>query len=168
MNSVALNAARRARAVLSESDIQALPIPVDQVAKALGILVQNIPLDDDLSGMSFIKDGISVIVINAGHHPNRQRFTLAHELGHHVLHGDYLQNNVHVDKAVLHRNHRSSEGSDQKEVEANAFAAELLMPVSKMKKYREIDINNEAELTSVARRFKVSASAMAIRILSIS
>ena len=118
--------------------------------------------------MSFIKDGVAVIVVNAGHHPNRQRFTLAHELGHHVMHYSYLQNNVHVDKVVLHRNQKSSDGNDHKEIEANAFAAELLMPLSKIREFKDIDINNETELMAVARLFKVSASAIAFRIINIS
>ncbi|MBU2015925.1 MAG: ImmA/IrrE family metallo-endopeptidase [Alphaproteobacteria bacterium] len=168
MNGIIQEAARQARAVLAKTGLDSLPIPVDRVAKNLGIVVQHLPLDDELSGMSFVKDGLSVIVINAGHHPNRQRFTLAHELGHHILHREYLLNNVHVDKVVLHRNNRSSDGVDNKEIQANAFAAELLMPMSKVRQHKDIDINDESEVATVAKLFKVSSSAMAIRINNIS
>ncbi len=131
------------------------------------LAVQYIPLDDEISGMSFIKNGVAVIVVNAIHHPNRQRFTLAHELAHHVLHADYLSRNVHVDTAVLQRNEKSSEGSDVKEVEANTFAAELLMPKSLLKGFGRVDANDEAKIAEIARRFKVSPAAMAIRLENI-
>lgn len=167
MNSLAQDAMKQARNVLSKSKVDSAPVPVEALASSQGITVQRVPLDDELSGMSFIKDGLSVIVVNATHHPNRQRFTIAHELGHHVLHANYLQNNVHVDKAVLHRNNRSSDGVDQKEIQANAFAAELLMPTAMMRKYKDVDINDEHQLSALAKQFRVSTSAMAIRILNL-
>lgn len=157
-------AEQAARALLHRLDLDITPVPVEAVAKRLGIAVQLVPLDDHLSGMSFIKHGNSVIVVNAAHHPNRQRFTLAHELAHHVLHKVYLTENVHVDTAVLTRNERSSAGIDQKEVEANAFAAELLMPQSQMRRLGKVDLNDDVRLSDLARNFKVSPSAMAIRL----
>src|SRR3546814_596320 len=75
-----------------------LPVPIEQIAKREGIKVELATLDDELSGMSFIKNGVAVIVLNLSHHPNRRRFTLAHEIGHHLMHVPYLINNVHVDK----------------------------------------------------------------------
>src|SRR5688572_11543883 len=105
-------AEQAARALLQRMGINYSPVPVDMIAKQLGILVQAVPLDDHLSGITFIRNGNSVIVVNASHHPNRQRFTLAHELAHHVLHRPYLSENVHVDTAVLTRNEKSSAGVD--------------------------------------------------------
>ncbi|WP_082731251.1 MULTISPECIES: ImmA/IrrE family metallo-endopeptidase [unclassified Sphingomonas] len=168
MTRLAQEAVRQAKSVLTKFKVESAPIPIEQIARARGIAVQHLPLDDELSGMSFIKNGISVIVVNAAHHPNRQRFTIAHELGHHIMHADYLLDNVHVDKAVLHRNSRSSDGVDTKEIEANAFAAEVLMPTSLMRSYKDLDINDERKLASVAKHFRVSVSAMIIRILNLS
>lgn len=153
-----------ARSLLARSGVKTLPIPVESIARQLGIAVQFIPLGDEMSGMAFIKDGASVIVANAIHHPNRRRFTIAHELAHHVLHSDYLMQNVHVDTAVLQRNQRSSTGTDVKEVEANAFAAELLMPQSFLRKFGKIDANDDLKIAEVARQFRVSVSAMAVRL----
>lgn len=167
MNPLAQDAIKQAKTVLSKLKIDSAPVPVETLATSQGVTVQRVPLDDELSGMSFVKDGLSVIVVNAAHHPNRQRFTIAHELGHHILHASYLQNNVHVDKAVLHRDNRSSDGVDQKEIQANAFAAELLMPSALMKKYKDVDINDERQLATLAKLFRVSTSAMAIRILNL-
>lgn len=160
-------AADRAESLLRSSGVKTLPIPVDSIARQCKIAVQYIPLDDEISGMSFIKNGVAVIVVNAVHHPNRQRFTLAHELAHHVLHASYLSQNVHVDTTVLQRNAKSSDGTDVKEVEANTFAAELLMPKSMLKSFGRIDANDEERIAEVARRFKVSPTAMAIRLENI-
>jgi Zn-dependent peptidase ImmA (M78 family) len=143
------------------------PVPVELIAKSEGIRVESIPLDDELSGMSFIKDGVSVIVVNANHHPNRRRFTLAHELGHHVLHAEYLRNNVHVDKVILHRNSLSSDGTEEKEVTANNFAAELLMPASKLTSMDDVDINNDLEVQMLAKQLKVSAAALTYRLINL-
>jgi Zn-dependent peptidase ImmA (M78 family) len=163
MTNQAAEAVRQAKAVLARSKSDRLPIPVEDIARDHGVAVKHLALDDELSGMSFIKDGISIIVVNSGHHPNRQRFTIAHELGHHILHKNYLLDNVHVDK-VIYRNQKSSDGVHLKEIQANAFAAELLMPASKVKQYIHVDINDEAEVAAVAKVFKVSTAAMTIRL----
>lgn len=144
-----------------------LPVPVEAIAKQSGIRVESISLDDELSGMSFIKDGVAVIVVNSNHHVNRRRFTIAHELGHHILHESYLRNNVHVDKVVLHRDSLSSDGIDEKEVQANKFAAELLMPSIYLMKINNVDINDDAEVQVLAKRLKVSAAALAYRLTNI-
>jgi Zn-dependent peptidase ImmA (M78 family) len=160
-------AAESAEALLKRTGSKTLPVPVESIARQCKIVVRYIPLDDEISGMSFIKNGAAIIVVNAIHHPNRQRFTLAHELAHHVLHADYLTRHVHVDTAVLQRNEKSSEGTDVKEVEANTFAAELLMPKTLLKAFGRVDANDEVKIAEIARRFKVSATAMAIRLESI-
>lgn len=158
------SAEQAARSLLHRMSVDFAPVPIEVVAKHLGIVVQVVPLDDHLSGMAFVKHGHSVIVVNASHHPNRQRFTLAHELAHHVLHKPYLTQNVHVDTAVLARNERSSAGVDRKEIEANAFAAELLMPQNQLRHLGKVDVNDDIKLADLAKKFKVSSSAMAIRL----
>ena len=157
----------RARSILQQFEITFVPVPVQIIAKKLGVAVQVMPLDDELSGMAFIKNDVAMIVLNASHHPNRQRFTLAHELAHHVLHREYLTENVHVDTAVLSRNEKSAAGVHAKEVEANAFAAELLMPRKELRKLGNVDVNDDVELATLAKRFQVSVSAMAVRLESL-
>lgn len=167
MKNSANEAVRQARLVLAAAKVATLPIQVETIACEHGISVKHLPLDDELSGMSFVKDGTSIIVVNSSHHSNRQRFTIAHELGHHILHRSYLVDNVHVDK-VIYRNHKSSDGVHLKEIEANAFAAELLMPAAKVKPYIGTDINDEARVAAVAKIFKVSTAAMTIRLNNLS
>ena len=92
---------RRARQVLIELKITQYPVAVDHIARSKGITVHFLPVEEDLSGMIFMKDADAIIVVNSLHHPNRQRFTLAHELGHFELHMTEIGSEVHVDKRFL-------------------------------------------------------------------
>ena len=68
-----------------------------------------------------------VCTVNANHHPTRQRFTLAHELAHYILHRN--KHSEFVDNTYF----RSIDSENPMEYEANAFAGVLLMPESDMK-----------------------------------
>src|ERR1700741_5366718 len=111
-----------ARTILRAFGVKGVPVPVERIIKARGILLQYAPLEEDLSGMAYIKDGIGIIGVNALHHHNRQRFSAAHELGHHELHAPEITKAIHVDKKfnVLYRDSVSSQGVDRLEIEANA------------------------------------------------
>ncbi|RUV81540.1 ImmA/IrrE family metallo-endopeptidase [Mesorhizobium sp. M1A.F.Ca.IN.020.06.1.1] len=155
-----------ARSVLAESGVRSPPVPVERLIKARGITLQFAPLGDDLSGMAYIRDGLRIIGVNALHHPNRQRFSAAHELAHHLLHAEVISEAVHVDR-ILHRDRISAEGTDPLEVEANAFAAELLMPEAFLADAigeEGLDLDDDAAVDALARRFKVSASAVRNRL----
>ncbi len=156
--------------LLAEHNVTSAPVPVERIAKALGAQLRFSPLDDELSGMVYVKDGTPIIGVNALHHPNRQRFTIAHECGHLVCHRRAITKEIHVDKSfttMLMRDSNSATGEDEMEVEANLFAAELLMPASflalSLKEY-PIDIDDEAAITALARKYKVSAAAMRFRL----
>jgi Zn-dependent peptidase ImmA (M78 family) len=83
-----------------------------------------------------------------------------------MLHYDYLAEGVHVDKTIMNRDLLSSRGIDEKEKAANAFAAELLMPEPLLKPYigRGLDFNNEEVIEALARRFRVSTTALSYRL----
>lgn len=162
-------ARKAAKRVLAEAGVRSAPVPVERIVKARGITLQFAPLGDELSGMAYIKNGLKIIGVNALHHPNRQRFSIAHELAHHVLHVQEISEAIHVDRGfrVLHRNKVSAEGSDPLEVEANAFASELLMPDALLADAigdAGLDLDDDAAVEALARRFKVSASAMRNRL----
>jgi Zn-dependent peptidase ImmA (M78 family) len=156
--------------LLEQLGITSAPVPVERIAKSLNAQLRFSPLDDELSGMVYVKDGTPIIGINALHHPNRQRFTMAHECGHLVLHRAQITKEIHVDKdfpTMLMRDSVSSTGEDDIEVEANLFAAELLMPASflvRSLKDNPIDIDDEKAVAALAKQYKVSASAMRFRI----
>ena len=153
-------------ALLQQHKVTAPPVPVDRIAKALGIQLRFSPLDDELSGMIYIRKDGPIIGINSLHHPNRQRFTLAHECGHFLLHKAKITEAVHVDKSFPMLM-RSTTGIDEMEIEANFFAAELLIPdafIRELVKNDPIDIDAEAAIDALAKRFKVSQAAMRLRL----
>jgi len=158
-----------AERLLAEYDVKQAPVPVEQIAKARGAVVHRTPADDDLSGFLYRKlsGRQAVIGVNAKHHPNRQVFTIAHELGHFLLHE---ADDVHVDRGfqVKLRSGASSEGTDIEEKEANLFAAELLMPKSFLEKdlaeIDEVDLVDEDQIAALAGKYGVSTQAMTFRL----
>jgi Zn-dependent peptidase ImmA (M78 family) len=114
-----------------------------------------------------------VIGANKSHHPHRQRFTIAHELGHFLLHKGET---VHVDEgrgalAINLRDSESSKGEDNEEKEANLFAAELLMPAKFLKKDLEgksFDLLADTTLLDgLAKKYQVSTQALTFRLANL-
>jgi Zn-dependent peptidase ImmA (M78 family) len=156
-----------ARALLLEHNVGALPIPVERIAKAMGVKVEYAPLEPELSGLALIRDGQPIVGINAHHAATRQRFTLAHELAHVCLHRAKLEQAVHVDRGSLRRDALASAGVDRTEIEANAFAAELLMPQSFLAQVLGedgIDLEDDDAVATAAKRFRVSPAALRFRL----
>ena len=156
------------RKLLQEQNIQAPPIPVDEVARTLGAQIRYSPLEGELSGMTFREKNRVVVGVNSLHHPNRQRFTIAHEIGHMLLHKG---KEIHIDRAFLVslRDAVSSQAVDQEEIDANRFAAELLMPRHMLiedLKEREIDYENEKDLRPIAAKYRVSLQALTFRLIN--
>src|SRR6478752_4771595 len=95
---------KRASAILEELKIEKLPIPVHKVAESLGLVIKPYDLGEEISGVLVIEEGQGIIGFNPNESTVRQRFTIAHELGHYELHKD--GNELFVDKnfKVLFRN----------------------------------------------------------------
>ena len=150
--------------VLDRFSIRRAPIPVDKIARQLGILLCPLPGDDDISGAIIRKDGHTVIAVNPAHHINRQRFTIAHELGHFFLH-DSLEQHVDQDFRVAWRNAESSKAINWNEIEANRFAAEMLMPTRLLLSDLEsLEVVDKRTVALLAKRYVVSPEAMKIRL----
>ena len=98
-----------------------LPVPVEAIAEdLLGLRVE----DGDIPCSGLLLPAGRLIVLRADEPPARQRFTLAHELGHWVC-----QVREGRGKAVYCRAQDVVPSADRlREREANVFAAELLMP----------------------------------------
>src|SRR3982751_5267968 len=75
-----------AQEILNASEAALTPVPLDLVLLHLGLAVQELPMDDDVSGLLAIDTDGGTIAYNALHPRVRQRFTIAHEIGHFVLH----------------------------------------------------------------------------------
>lgn len=158
--------AEKAVQVLREHSITEAPVDVEDVAERLGIQVNYEDLDSEISGLMLFENGVAKAAINRSHHSNRQRFTLAHEIGHLILHtsGD---NAVFVDKRFF-RNKASSTGDLLVEVEANAFAAALLMPESFIRSEISDDEGiTELDIFRLATKFEVSEQAMTLRLVGL-
>ena len=162
---------REAKKILQECKVKNPPVPVERIAETLGAQIRYSPFDSDseLAGMLIRSDGGTVIGVNSMHHVNRQRFTIAHECGHLLLHKG---RDVHIDRSfrVNRRDEVSSQAIDPDEIEANRFAAELLMPFDMfMKDLREydIDIEDGEELKELAERYQVSVQALTHRITNL-
>lgn len=156
---------RRATKVLRDHAIATPPVDVEGLAKALGISVNYEKLANDVSGVLLLENDIAKVAINDAHHRNRQRFTLAHEIGHVLLHakGD----RVFVDRRFF-RNEWSSTGELREEIEANAFAASLLMPLTFIKQYLETGGGiTDIDVFRLATRFEVSEQAMTLRLVKL-
>lgn len=161
---------RAAERILREHAISRHPVPVDRLARQMGLRLAFEPFEGDLSGMLYRDDGEGspVIVVNSLNPKVRQRFTIAHELGHFVLHDDLL----FIDKpvAVRFRDARSSLATNPEEIEANRFAASLLLPKAWVvaeadrRLARSPDIASEALVDELARTFDVSRQAMELRL----
>lgn len=155
-----------AERLLAEHEIFSPPVPVEQIAKANHARLHLQALDGDISGFALRGEGQSVIGVNTRHAPVRQRFTIAHELGHLLLHDP----GVRVDRSfrVRLRSPVSSEGTDAEEVEANRFAAEILMPVEFLKRDLEaldsIDLLDDEIIADLAKKYDVSRQAFLIRL----
>jgi Zn-dependent peptidase ImmA (M78 family) len=164
----------RAAELLEKLGVRTAPIPVEKIAVQLGLVVERAVLGDDVSGLLVVQDGRGVIGINTTQSPTRQRFTVAHELGHFVLHPTAMP--VFIDKSFLKpyfsafRNFASSTGEDILEREANSFAASLLMPeklVHQAITELQVDLADDDEVEALAKWFRVSRQAMSFRLANL-
>ena len=161
--------------LLRQNKVSAPPVGINVLARSLGLDLVKQDADDSISGMLINQgDGKGGIIgVNRSHHPNRQRFTIAHEIGHFLL--QHYQG-VHFDGAntglqINFRNDRSTTGEDIFEREANLFAAEILMPrrlleadLSKIKNPVSLVDANDKTLKDLAKKYQVSVRAITYRL----
>jgi Zn-dependent peptidase ImmA (M78 family) len=137
-----------------------LPVDVIGIAHHLKVKIYDVELPEDISGVLDVRND-PIILINKDHVPHRQRFSIAHELGHFQLH--HLSGIIHVDKKSYYRDSNSAEGLDDIEIAANKFAAALLMPEEQLRrelaKYEDFIDTNEDIVAIMAKDFNVSTTA---------
>lgn len=141
----------------------AAPISLSAIANALQLKVISTTLPSGISG-EIRPDpehvGSYIIRVNRNDSARRQRFTVAHEIGHFLLHRDEIGDGITDD--VLYR----STLSDRREAQANRMAADLLMPQKLvdewMERARTLKVDNV--IGFLADKFNVSEAAMKIRL----
>jgi len=126
---------------------------VEHLSKTRGITIELLPysLPDKVSGAHARKGKRHIITYNRNHHPRRQRFIIAHELGHLLLEHLDVQSN---EEDLVSRN--------PEETAANAFAAELLAPLEFLKKDFEEGVR---DVKTLASKYQVSEEMMWWRIM---
>lgn len=139
---------------------QDLPIEVTPLANRLGIRVFRAPWPDSISGKiqrDSERGGASgfAIFVNKDHPSVRRRFTIAHEIAHYVLHERKIGDGI-FDDAMYRSGLPHTE-----EVQANALAADILMPRSKVNAMLAMYGNDIEKLAEI---FWVSEQAMSIRL----
>ena len=169
----AARAARQAESLVEQYRLPGPPVDVRALVRELGLTIVEAELGDDISGALVTNPGGSTILVESTHHEHRRRFTISHELGHHVLRHQFEEGgHVHVDRGnyISLRGRRASEGVDPKEIEANWFAAALLMP-SRMIEAEVTRLGAQAlhdhHVEELADKFKVSQQAMTIRLTNL-
>lgn len=166
---------RRAQEVLSTAGALSVPVDVEKVVASLGARLHLQQFEDHVSGVLAVRADEKHILVNAGHHPNRQRFTAAHEIGHLVLHhrdGDqlFIDRQLRVYQRIGPASDKAysdpgSTTSWQEEREANLFASALLMPRALVTdKIGDTEVVDELDVTRLALAFGVSEQAMSIRL----
>lgn len=135
------------------------PIKVGPIARDLGIRVVRESLGPAIAGQLIrdkLRGGSSgfIVYINSDDSINKQKFTLAHEIAHFVLHRDLIDNGI-IDDTM----YRSDLGGYY-EVQANQLAADIIMPIRLVKRA----IQEESDAKQLAKLFEVSEQAMKIRL----
>jgi Zn-dependent peptidase ImmA (M78 family) len=146
-----------AEKALENAGITGPPVNPIVIAESLGYSVNGSTFrDPNLSGRVQVRDGHTRIDINAREPFSRARFTVAHEIAHAVLH---LAGSEDAEMRDFHRS-KSNGPKPAKEIEADAFAAALLMP----DKWVRERFATDSDAESLAQFFQVSLDAMKIRL----
>lgn len=141
-----------ARALLDEYWDFNIPISPEEFARRLGLNVERIENLGTKSG--YLDEENQIIYVNAADVPERQRFTIAHELGHFCLdHGSSLRDTTKANWFRINPVHERL---------ANEFAAELLMPAIAMKAM--IEVRNIKDPVALRQAFGVSSQALYFRL----
>lgn len=136
------------------------PINVYEIARNYGlqIIETDFPAEqNDIAGFVTAQNAMGKLYVNLSDHPNRRRFTIAHELGHWRLHRDELRANP--ERSILFRIAIGQLNKDPIEKEANIFAANLLVPLDLLKQHKKGKTQEE-----LAKLFNVSTDVIGYRL----
>jgi len=156
--------------LLRRLELFSVPVNPVTVAERLGIRVYSLLFQDSAISDVLRKEDVQYkIYVNGTHHVNRMRYTVAHEIGHFVLHREIVE--AFVDPEINMFRAMPVEGLTQgdnnsraMETQANMFAAALLMPEELVR--RELDAM--PAIHRLAQKFEVSREAMGHRIANLS
>ncbi len=130
------------RDILSFLYIKKPPIKPDIIAYGLGLELRLLNLSSQISGILYKRNNKHVIIINKNEAITRQRFTLAHEIGHFLL---------HTPKEVIYSDYPKFQNL-QIEREANIFAASLLIPDFILEEYLNYSVEKISQIFFVSKK----------------
>lgn len=147
------------RAVLSSHQTN-LPVAVGAIARDLGLTILKSTMPGSISGEIRETEGVITIKVNRHDVKERQRFTIAHEIAHFLLHRERLAGGITDD--VLYR----SRLSDDLEREANRLAADIIMPASLLQEalIMHSALKPDDRYKKIAELAQVSLAAIKIRL----
>jgi Zn-dependent peptidase ImmA (M78 family) len=153
-------------ALLAQHDQTRPPVRIEKIAKGLGVEVRGGDLGE-ISGL-IVRSGTGAIIgVNSTQGRQRQRFTIAHELGHFLLH-EGLVNHVDRNYRINYRSAESSLATNVEEIEANFFAASILMPRRFLDGLNADEaVEDDEKVAELARTFDVSRHAMSLRLVNL-
>lgn len=154
---------RLAKQLLRDSHVRKPPVDLRHIATHCGLRYEEVDyFPDDVDALIISAEDGPVAVVNKNQSNNRRRFSLAHELGHFVLHrdGSVLEAAISIDSPPTAD--PSEDRTSVAEREANLFAGELLVPVAFLKEHFRPGMT----AADVATLFEVSESVAAIAISS--
>lgn len=144
-----------ASAFVSQAGRPGVPDDLAELVETVfGADVSVVDLEDRFDGLATSSAAVKLIVLGTSVLPGRQRFTLAHELGH-LLAGDDQE--LHLDEDVY------APVQEPGEVRANAFAAAFLMPATMLRTALRRAGSPERVFAAMACDLRVSPRALAVR-----
>lgn len=159
------NSTRRMINSLAEDilNIYNIPVPIqdiDEIVEKLGGTIQR---EVSFSDGTVEKNGEGFrIILSPFQDEKRERFTIAHELGHLFLHMGYRTNEKLWERQSDNIYHRI--GNSEKEYQANEFAAAFLMPANKyLEVLKGLVVDNMVDTSEIANFFNVSVEAASNR-----
>lgn len=155
------------KSVFDETYLLTTPVKIGAIIKYYGFKLFEADMPDNESGLIIVsKDNIDkynakkIIIVNSNHSNRRNRFTVAHELGHFIM---------HKNEEIFA--HRETGENDCEEINANSFASALLMPkkavnnlVKSIKEEFWGEVPEYYLISQVADTFNVSEAAAEVRL----
>ena len=140
-----------ARKILKRYSVENPPVSIHEIAKSEGFIIKLLDQPKEFSGI--LHRETKSIGVNQNHHMYRQRFSIAHEMGHYYLEHPEVRKLNYLDN-----------GDELKKIydaEADEFAGEILVPREMLKK----KVKQHKTVGELATRFFVSTTVMSIQIM---
>lgn len=135
-----------AEKIIKDNYISSAPVHIDEIVKNYGLIVVEADLDhQNISGFIDVRN--KRIVLNKYETEARKAFTIAHELGHYLMHKNELEQNP--DRYAIFYRAPMGAPQDSIEEEATCFASRLLVPEKILQQYKDYDNNTLAKIFGV-------------------